>query len=132
MTREKPHLPQRRTFLCGLGGAAAAVATGAWAQRPAQPIARPRPIRPLVPGRFTTGGVASGPLPGLYVVVEVDAKGETLHLRDESGRTGAVRVREDLFDIATLQPGDQVEVDFLVPDPGTTQLEAGGLWKVQR
>lgn len=125
-------MPQRRTFLSGLAAVAAGTAGGAWAQRPAQPIVRPRPIRPLARGRFHTGGVASGALPGLYVVVEVDTKGETLLLRDENNQSGRVRVNEDLFDLETLQPGDEVEVDFLVPDPGSTQLEAGGIWKVQR
>lgn len=123
---------QRRTFVSGIGAAAAVLGAAAWAQRPVQPIARPRPHRPLGRGRFQTGGVASGALPGLFVVIEVDAKADTLKLRDENNQTGVVRVNEDLFDIETLQPGDEVEVDFLVPDPGTTQLEAGGLWKVQR
>lgn len=121
---------QRRTFVTGLG--LAGIAACAWAQRPAHPIARPpRPGR-QVPGRFNTGGVASGALPGLYVVVGVDAKAPGLQLRDDSGRTGLVYVNEDLFDLETLKAGDEVEVDFLVPEPGSTRLEAGGVWKVQR
>jgi len=132
---------QRRTFLSGLGCAgigavAIGIAASVWAQRPAQPIARPprqRPDRPLMPGRFNpSGGVASGPLPGVYVVVAVDTRAETLQLRDESGRTGIVHVNADMFDLESLKPGDEVEVDFLVPEPGSTKLEAGGLWKVQR
>ena len=86
-----------------------------------------------MPGRFNpSGGVASGPLPGVYVVVAVDTRAETLQLRDESGRTGIVHVNADMFDLESLKPGDEVEVDFLVPEPGSTKLEAGGLWKVQR
>ena len=126
---------QRRTFVSALGSAAAIlwIAAPARAQRPAHPIARPpRPAQPLVPGRFNTSGVASGALPGVYVVVDVDARAETLKLRDEGGRTGDVRVKESVFDLESLKPGDEVEVDFLVPEPGSTGLQAGGLWKVQR
>src|SRR5262245_47678284 len=111
-----------------------ALASQAWAQRPSQPIARPprqRPDRPLVPGRFnpdSTGGVPAGPLPGVFSVLAVDAKADTLRLRDDGGRTGVVHVDPDLFDIESLKGGDQVEVDFLVPGPGSTRLEAAGLW----
>jgi hypothetical protein len=127
---------QRRTFTSGLAAGALCAATSALAQRPANPIARPirpRLDRPLVAGRFDPGaGVAGGALPGVYVVLAVDARNETLQLRDEGGRTGIVHVSDDLFDIETLKPGDEVEVDFLVPQPGSTRLEAGGIWKVQR
>jgi hypothetical protein len=122
---------QRRIFVFVIG----VLGSSAWAQRPSQPIARPPQQRlggALVRGRFDTAGVASGALPGVYVVIAVDAKAETLQLRDEAGRTGLLHVNEDLFDLDTVKPGDEVEVDFLVPDPGSTKLEAGGLWKVQR
>ena len=116
--------------------AGGALTASTWAQRPARPIARPpgqRPDRPLMPGRFhPSDGVASGPMPGLFVVVAVDTQGETLQLRDEGGRTGTVHVNADMFDLESLKPGDEVEVDFLLPGPGSTKLEAGGLWKVQR
>lgn len=121
---------QRRTFVTVL--ALAAIAAGAAAQRPAHPIARPPRPGPPGPGRFNSGGVASGALPGLYVVVGVDINAATLQLRDEAGRTDVVHVNEDMFDLETLKPGDQVEVDFMVPDPGSTRLEAGGIWKVRR
>jgi len=118
----------------GLAAAALALARAAWAQRPANPIARPpRPARPLLPGRFNRDdGVASGALPGIYTVADVDAKAETVTLRDETGRTAGVRVNENLVDLDSLKPGDQVEVDFLLPDPGSTVLEAAGIWKLQR
>lgn len=128
---------QRRTFAFGLACAALAAATGgiasrAWAQRPARPIALPPRPGNGVRGRFQAGaGVASGALPGVYVVVDVDAGGETLRLRDDGGQTELVHVRDSVFDLGSLKPGDQVEVDFLVPEPGRSRLEAGGLWKVQ-
>ena len=130
---------QRRTFASGIACAGIAataigIAPSVRAQRPTHPIARPpRPGQALGPGRFDPGGgVASGPLPGVYVVVDVDTKAETLKLRDGGGRTDLVRVNEGVFDLESLKPGDEVEVDFLVPGPGSTGLQAGGLWKVQR
>jgi len=68
----------------------------------------------------------------MFTVVAVDADAGTLRLRDDGGRSGVVHVDPDLFDLDSLKPGDQVEVDFLAPGPGSTQLEAGGIWKVQR
>ena len=132
---------QRRTFLSGLacagiGAGAIGIASSARAQRPAHPIARPPSQRlggALVAGRLGAGaGVAGGALPGVFVVLAVDAQADALQLRDEGGRTGIVHVDADLFDLQTLKPGDEVEVDFLVPQPGDTRLQAGGLWKVQR
>ena len=130
---------QRRAFVSGIfrAGITAAVIgiiPSVWAQRPAHPIARPpRPGQPRLPGRFNPDdGVASGPRPGVYVVVVVDKGADTLHLRDGSGRTDVVRVDEDIFDVESVNPGDEVEVDFLVPESGGTRLEAAGVWKVQR
>ena len=132
---------QRRTFLsrvahAGLAALALGSASGARAQRPAHPIAGPpgqRPNRPLVPGRFSPDdGIARGPQPGVFVVAAVDLQDETLRLRDSTGRTGIVHVNADMFDLESVEPGDEVEVDFIVPQPGSTRLEAGGLWKVQR
>lgn len=123
---------QRRIFLSVFG--AFALAGAAWAQRVTQPIARPpRPVRPFLPGRFaSTDNAAAGPMPGVYVVVAVDEDDETLQLRDQGGRTGLVHVNGDMVDLDALKPGDEVEVDFLVPEPGVTRFEAAGVWKVQR
>ena len=132
---------QRRNFLSGLGTMALAAAVlgivpGARAQRPAHPIARPpgqRLAGALVAGRFdASGGVAKGASPGVYAVVAVDTQAEALQLRDGDGRTALVYVNGDSFDLESVKPGDEVEVDFLVPEPGRTRLEAGGVWKVQR
>jgi hypothetical protein len=128
---------QRRAFVSGLGraGIAAAalwIASNAHGQRPTHPIARP-PGQRLAPGRFDPeGGVASGALPGVYVVVGVDGKADTLQLRDEGGRARVVHVNDHVLDLDSLKPGDEVEVDFLVPAAGSTRLEAGNIWKVQR
>jgi hypothetical protein len=114
----------------------AGVAPGARAQRPTQPIARPpgqRLAGALVAGRFDAGsGTGTGASPGVYVVVSVDTRGDLLQLRDDEGRTGSVHVNEHTFDLGSLKAGDEVEVDFAVPDPGSSTLQAGGIWKVQR
>ncbi|MEJ5992125.1 hypothetical protein WG902_19140 [Ramlibacter sp. PS3R-8] len=128
---------QRRTFVSGLGSAAAFLWTAgpARAQRPAHPIARPPGVRAagaIVRGRFgPDSGVASGALPGVYVVVAVDSNANTLRLRDEAGRTADVYVSERMMDLDSLKPGDEVEVDFAVPGPGSTRLEAAVIWKLQ-
>jgi len=117
---------QRRIFLSLLGMGAG----GAWAQRVANPIARP--IRPWVAGRFNRDGVAGGAIPGVYTVLGVDKGDDTLQLRDQDGRTGLVHVDGDMFDLDQFKAGDEVEVDFKVQDPGVQRFEAGGIWKVQR
>jgi hypothetical protein len=127
---------QRRIFLSGLACAGVGLGSSVRAQRPAHPIARPPRLRPdgsILAGRFGAGdGVASGALPGLFVVVAVNAKDDTLQLRDEGGRTDTVHVNGDMFDLESLKPGDEVEVDFVLPQPGGAKFEAGNIWKVQR
>jgi hypothetical protein len=132
---------QRRSFVSGglTAVAAAALATlapHARAQRPVQPIARPpgqRLAGALVAGRFDASGATdTGASPGVYVVVAVDTRADLLQLRDEDGRTGSVHVNEHTFDLDSLKPGDEVEVDFAVPEPGSKVLQAGGIWKLQR
>jgi hypothetical protein len=115
----------------------AVVTPPALAQRPANPIARPRPPRPdrpPAPGRIywvDGGGVAQAPAPGLFTVVAVDTRANTVQLRDDGGRSGTVLVDPQIFDLGALQAGDQVEVDFLVPDPGSSVIAAAALWKVE-
>lgn len=133
----------RRTFLKDLGRAGLALALGSMtaavsAQRPAHPIARPRPPRPdrpVAPGRFypvESGGTAgAAPLPGVFTVVAVDTRGGSVQLRDEGGRSGSVQVDPELFDLETLSSGDQVEVDFVIPEAGSTKLQAAGIWKLE-
>lgn len=127
---------QRRNFVVGLVRAAlgAGAASGARAQRPMHPIARPPGVGSgLVLGRFDgNAGVATGASPGIYVVVSVDTQADTLRLSDAEGRTALVYVNGRAFDLTPLRPGDEVQVDFLIPEPGSTRLEAGGLWKVTR
>jgi hypothetical protein len=76
--------------------------------------------------------VASGPLPGLFTVVKVDARASTIQLRDDGGRSGTVHVDEDMIDLDAFKAGDLVEVDFFLTEPGGTRLQAAGIWPVQR
>ncbi len=131
----------RRTLSLALAGTLAIAmlhtVAPSLAQRPTNPIARPRPPRPdrpTVPGRFyglEGGGVAQAPLPGVFTVVSVDRSGNMLALRDDGGRSGRVLVDPDIFDLDELKPGDQVEVDFLVPDVGSTVIAAAAVWKLE-
>jgi hypothetical protein len=141
--RERTVSMQRRTLVSGFGclclGAMglAGPARHAWAQRPANPIALPprdRPDRPAEPGRFnpSTSDAAAGPSPGLFTVVAVDTRASTIQLRDAGDRSGTVYVDPDMIDLETLKAGDLVEVDFLVPEPGSTKLAAASIWRVQR
>jgi hypothetical protein len=132
---------QRRILLSRWGAACAAaglaLALGpARAQRATNPIARPPRQRlagaAIAAGRFNSGGVSGGALPGLYTVVAVDKMGNLLQLRDEAGTTAPVAVANEVFDIDTLKPGDQVEVDFKAPPAGSTRLEAAGVWPVEK
>lgn len=102
------------------------------AQRPANPIARPpRPGGPIGPGRFPrwVDGVAAGQPPGLFVVRAVNDRDNVVQLSDADGRTGAVYVRPDVFDLSELKPGDEVLVDFFVPNDSSARLEAAGIWR---
>lgn len=130
----------RRTALTTIALAALAAAapqSAPRAQRPAHPIARPPGWSggPLRPGRlppWTTGGVASAAaLPGTFTVVSVNRMQNMLKLRDDGGRNADVFVRPDLYDLSTLKPGDEVAIDFLVPDGGETRLAAGAIFKIE-
>ena len=108
------------------------------AQRPAHPIRRPlppgRPDLPLAPGRFhprVTSGLAGAPTPGVFTVNAVRARDNILQLRDDSGLSADVYVDPDLFDLSTLQTGDQIAVDFFVPEDNDDRLEAASIWKVE-
>ncbi|MBC5782253.1 hypothetical protein H8N03_04805 [Ramlibacter sp. USB13] len=119
----------------GFAAAGCAIALIVRAQRATQPIAgspRQRLGQALAKGRFGTDGVASGAQPGVFVVVAVDTRADTLLLRDEGGRTDTVHVNAAKFDLDTLKAGDEVEVDFVLQPEGSTRLEAGTLWKVER
>ena len=107
---------------------------GARAQRTSTPSYRPlpgRPGRPLRPGGLY-GGMNYGPAPGVFIVNAVNTRDSLLQLRDQDGRTADVYVSPRLFDLATLQAGDEVAVDFFVPDDKDDRLEAASIDKLER
>ena len=131
---------KRRTALIEIAGtlgvmtlAAPAIAI---AQRPAQPTRRPRPPGrpdlPLLPGRLPQTSAAGGPVPGagVFAVSAVRARDNIVHLRDADGRSADVYVDSDVVDLSTLEEGDEVAVDFLVPEEGNNRLEAASMWKL--
>lgn len=123
------------TARAGLALSALGFALRSVAQRPAHPIYRPRPDRPdrpLVPGRLPddAGGVA-GSAPGVFTVRSVRTRDNIVQLADDGGHNAEVHVDPDVFDLSALQPGDRVEVDFLVPHGGEERLAASGVWKIE-
>ena len=130
----------RRTALIQIAGTLAvmALATPAIsiAQRATQPIRRPRPPGrpdlPLVPGRLPQGSTTGGPAPaaGVFTVSAVRARDNIVRLSDADGRSADVYVDPDVLDISTLQTGDQVGVDFFVPEDADDRLEAASIWKL--
>jgi hypothetical protein len=113
----------------------AAALPRAFAQRPSQPIYRPipgRPGRPLRPGRFYSGGTNYAPAAGVFTVSAVNSRDNMLTLRDEGGGSAEVYVNPRLFDLDTLKTGDEVAVDFFVPDDNDDRLEAASIDKLER
>jgi len=110
-----------------------APAATALGQRVSQPIYRPRPGRPvrpglpLRPGRFDSGGANYGAAPGIFTVVSISARDNTVRLGDEDGNAADVAVSERVLDVETLNAGDVVAVDFLVQGDGDERLEAASI-----
>lgn len=127
----------RRSFLAAAGGLGlmALPLASVFAQRPSQPIARPgrpgRPGLPVRPGRFYEGGMNYAPAAGVYKVEAVDTRENILRLSDGDGRSADVYVNPRMFDLSTLKPGDQVAVDFFVPDDNDDRLEAASIYKLE-
>jgi hypothetical protein len=102
-----------------------ASATAAFGQRVTQPIYRPRP------GRLDPSGVNYGSAPGVFTVVSVSARDNTLRLRDADGNTADVYVSERLLDVETLSAGDVVVVDFFVGNDNPDRIEAALIEKLE-
>ena len=130
---------KRRTALIGIVGALGVMALAApaisSAQRPTPPIQRPRPPGrpdlPRLPGRLPQTSVAgAAPGAGVFQVSGVRARDNVVRLRDADGRSADVYVDSDVFDLSTLEEGDEVAVDFFVPEDGNTRLAAASMWKL--
>ena len=68
--------------------------------------------------------------PGVFTVSAVRARDNIVRLRDADGRSADVYVDPDVFDLSTLEAGDEVAVDFFVPNEGDDRLEAASIWKL--
>jgi hypothetical protein len=130
----------RRTGLIRIAGILALIALAApaisIAQRATQPIRRPRPPGrpdlPLVPGRLPQTSTIGGPAPaaGVFTVSSVRPRDNIVRLRDADGRSADVYVDPDVFDLSTLEAGDQVGVDFFIPEEAEDRIEAASIWKL--
>jgi hypothetical protein len=112
--------------------ALAMAGTSGVAQRPAQPVARPpRPSGPIGAGRFpaVVDSVIRTQPPGVFVVRAVTERDNIVQLSDADGRTANVYVDADVFDVSELKPGDEVVVDFVVPENSNARLVAAAVWR---
>ena len=127
---------KRRAFMVSFAhtallGALASTIGSSRAQRPANPIARPpRPGGVFGRGRFpaVSDDVNRTPPPAIFVVRSVNARENLVQLSDADGRTARVLVDAAVFDLAELQSGDEVLVDFVVPTSANAPLRAAGIW----
>jgi hypothetical protein len=81
--------------------------------------------------RMQGGGINYAPQAAVYSVISIDSDARTVQLRAGDGRTGAVYVAEDIYDLSKLKPGDKVRVDFVLPDATNKKLSAASIWPAQ-
>lgn len=81
--------------------------------------------------RNQSGSLNYAPRPGMFLVVAVDDTRNTVRLRARNGAEADVHVDERTFDLRSLNPGDIVQVDFLVPNEGDPPLAAATIWPVR-
>jgi hypothetical protein len=91
---------------------------------------RVAPVGPFA-GRFYEGGTNYAPAAGVFKVNAVDTRENIVKLSDADGRTADVYVNPRSFDLTTLKPGDEVAVDFFVPDDNDDRLEAASIYKLE-
>jgi len=82
------------------------------------------------PHRNQNNGVANPLANGVFTVVSVEPYGRTVEMQGPTG-TVKVHVGEGIYDISKLKPGEQVQVNFLVPDGLSTKLSAASIWPVK-
>lgn len=125
----------RRAFVTdmvaiGVGLIALVSGSGVLAQR-ARPGRPGHPGGAVRPGRFYEGGMNYAPAAGVFKVNAVDTRENIVKLSDADGRTADVYVNPRSFDLTTLKPGDEVAVDFFVPDDNDDRLEAASIYKLE-
>lgn len=83
-----------------------------------------------LPRNQPNGGVANPVANGVFKVVSVDSYARTVKMEGAAG-TIDVYVGEGVYGISKLKPGDQIQVNFLVPDGLSNKLSAAGIWPVK-
>lgn len=76
------------------------------------------------------GGSGGQPV-DTYTVVAIDTDARTLQLRATDGTVSKVKVPEDVFDLSTLNVGDRIQVNFLVPQSSSDPPRASSIWPVK-
>ena len=81
--------------------------------------------------RNQTSGVANPVANGVFKVVSVDSYSRTVQMQGAPG-TIDVYVGEGIYSLSKLKPGDQIQVNFLVPDGKSNKISAAGIWPVKQ
>lgn len=81
--------------------------------------------------RNQSGSINSAPRPAVYTVVAVDPYNRVVRLQTRQGTTIDVLVGEEVYDLATVKPGDRLRVDFLVPNEGDPPRAAATVWPIR-
>jgi hypothetical protein len=80
--------------------------------------------------RMQGGGINWAPMPQVFEVVSVDSYNRNVRMRAKDGTTEDVHVGEGVYDLSKLQPGDKIQVNFIVPDAMNPRLAAASIWPV--
>jgi hypothetical protein len=80
--------------------------------------------------RDNPSAVNPAPPPANFTVVSVDTYGRNVTLQAADGSRRTVLVPEGVYPLSRLNPGDQVRVDFVVPDAMNPQPAAAAIWPV--
>lgn len=83
------------------------------------------------PSRNQSGSLNYAPRPALFVVVAIDEYHRILRLRARNGAEADVHVDDRIHDLATLRPGDLVQVDFFVSGAPDEPLAAATIWPLR-
>ena len=81
--------------------------------------------------RNQTGGIQGGIPNGVYKVVSVDSYSRMVQMQGADGSTINVHVGSGVYDVSKLNPGDTIQVNFLVPDGLSNKLSASNIWPVK-
>lgn len=78
--------------------------------------------------RTSSGAINVAPPPAVFVVVLVDAKGGTVVMRGDDGRSLTVEVDAGTYDLAKLRPGERIQVDFVEQASPDARPKAASIW----